>query len=134
MRELHLKGLTPATAELVRPLLAWPDIQARWRGEMDTAAVIRRIDRSGEVSAIPFLLTYALAQNREVQTTARAAIERLYRLMTALELLPFDEALRTSWAHVEDWYGQKLPVRKLRPDESQDLIMLGLMCSHRIVH
>ena len=47
MREHHLKGLTPATAELVRALLAWPGIQARWRGEMDTAAVIHRIDQSG---------------------------------------------------------------------------------------
>jgi hypothetical protein len=59
MHEPQLKGLSPATKELVYPLLAWPSIQARWRGELDTVSRIRCIGDSGEAYAIPDLLSYA---------------------------------------------------------------------------
>ena len=74
MRDLQLKGLSPAIKELVHPLVAWPDIQARWRGELDTVSRIRSIGETGEAYAIPDLLSYAFALNRDVQTEARSAI------------------------------------------------------------
>jgi len=55
----------------------------------------------------------------------------LYEQMSPSQLVPLDEALRAAWAHVEDWYGQKVPIKNLKVGESRDLILLGLMCSHR---
>jgi len=106
-------------------------MQLRWRGELDTTAIIRSIANSGESSAIPALLSYALVPYSEVQDAARIAISTLYEQMSPSQLVPLDEALRAAWAHVEDWYGQKVPIKNLKVGESRDLILLGLMCSHR---
>lgn len=51
MRNPQLKGLSPAIKELVDPLVTWPNIQARWRGEFDTVSRIRSISESGEAHA-----------------------------------------------------------------------------------
>lgn len=100
MRDQQLKGLSPSTKELIYPLLAWPSIQARWRGELDTVSRIRSIGDSGEAHAIPDLLSYALAPNHDVQTEARSAIRRLFERLPLEQLPALDEALRTGWAHV----------------------------------
>jgi HEAT repeat protein len=131
MRDLQLKGLSPATKELVYPLLAWPDIQARWRGELDTVSRIRSIGDSGEAHAIPDLLSYAFAPNRDVQAEARSAIRRLFERSPLEQLPALDEALRTGWAHVEDWYGLKPSVEKVKGRDPDDFILLALMSAHR---
>lgn len=131
MRDLQLKGLSPAIKELVYPLLAWPDIQARWRGELDTVSRIRSIGDSGEAHAIPDLLSYAFAPNRDVQAEARSAIRRLFERSPLEQLPALDEALRTGWAHVEDWYGLKPSVEKVKGRDPDDFILLALMSAHR---
>lgn len=131
MRDLRLKGLSPATKELVYPLVAWPDIQSRWRGELDTVSRLRTIGDSGEAYAIPDLLSYAFAPNRDVRAEARSAIRRLFERLPLDQLPALDEALRTAWAHVEDWYGLKPTVKKLKGRDIDDLILLGLMSAHR---
>lgn len=131
MRNLQLKGLSPATKELVYPLLAWPIIQSRWRGELDTVSRIRSIGDTGEAYAIPDLLSYAFAPNRDVQAEARSAIRRLFERLPLEQLPALDEALRTAWAHVEDWYGLKPLVKKLKGRDPDDLILLALMSAHR---
>ena len=131
MRDLQLKGLSPATKELVYPLLAWPDIQARWLGELDTVSRIRSIGGSGEAYAIPDLLSYAFAPNRDVQAEARSAIRRLFERLPLEQLPALDEALRTGWARVEDWYGLKPSVKKLKGRGLDDFILLALMSAHR---
>jgi WD40 repeat protein len=88
MQNRHLKGLSPATKELVSSLLAWPDIQARWRGELDTVSRIRCIGDSGEAHAIPDLISYAFAPNQDVRTETRAAIRRLFERLPLEQLLP----------------------------------------------
>jgi HEAT repeat protein len=131
MHEPQLKGLSPATKELVYPLSAWPSIQARWQGELDTASRIRAIGDSGEAQAIPHLLSYAFAQSRDVQGEARSAVRRLFEQLPLEQLPALDEALRTAWAHVEDWYGLKPSVKKLKAHDPDDLILLALMAGHR---
>ncbi|HEY2470023.1 MAG TPA: HEAT repeat domain-containing protein [Terracidiphilus sp.] len=131
MRDLQLRGLSAATKELVYPLVAWPDIQARWRGELDTVSRIRSIGDSGEAHAIPDLISYAFAPNRDVQAEARSAIRRLFERLPLEQLPVLDEALRTAWAHVEDWYGLKPSVKKLKGCDPDDLILLALMSAHR---
>jgi HEAT repeat protein len=131
MHEPQLKGLSPAIKELVYPLVAWPNIQARWRGELDTVWRIRSIGDSGETQAIPDLLSYAFAPNRDVQAEARSAIRRLFELFPLEQLPALDEALRTAWAHLEDWYGLKPSVKKLKGRDPDDLILLALMSAHR---
>ena len=131
MRNPQLKGLSPAIKELVYPLLAWPNIQARWRGELDTVSRIRSIGDSGEAHAIPDLLSYAFAPNHDVQAVARSAIRNLFERLPLEQLPAFDEALRTAWAHVEDWYGVKPSVKKLKGRDPDDLVLLSLMSSHR---
>lgn len=131
MRDLQLKGLSPATKDLVYPLLVWPDIQARWRGELDTVWRIRSIGDRDEAQAIPDLLSYAFAPNRDVQAEAQSAIRRLFERLPLEQLPALDEALRTAWAHVEDWYGLKPSVKKLKGRNPDDLILLALMSAHR---
>lgn len=131
MHNPQLKGLSPAIKELVYPLVTWPDIQARWRGELDTVSRIRSIGDSGEAHAISDLLSYAFAPNHEVQAEARSAIRRLFERSPLEQLPALDEALRTAWAHVEDWYGVKPSVKKLKGRDPDDLILLALMSAHR---
>jgi hypothetical protein len=131
MHEPQLKGLSPATKELVYPLLAWPEIQARWRGELDTVSRLRTIGDSGEAYAIPDLLSYAFAPNHDVQTEARSTIRRLFERLPLEQLPALDEALRSGWAHVEDWYGLKPSVKKLKGRGPDDFILLALMSAHR---
>ena len=131
MRNPQRKGLSHAIKELVYPLLAWPNIQARWRGELDTVSRIRSIGDSGEAHAIPDLLSYAFAPNHDVQAVARSAIRNLFERLPLEQLPAFDEALRTAWAHVEDWYGVKPSVKKLKGRDPDDLVLLSLMSSHR---
>jgi HEAT repeat protein len=131
MHNPQLKGLSPAIKELVYPLVTWPDIQARWRGELDTVSRIRSIGDSGEAHAISDLLSYAFAPNHEVQAEARSAIRRLFERLPLEQLPALDEALRTAWAHVEDWYGVKPSVKKLKGRDPDDLILLALMSAHR---
>jgi hypothetical protein len=131
MHEPQLKGLSPATKELVYPLVAWPDIQARWRGELDTVSRLRTIGDSGEAQAIPDLLSYAFAPSRDLQAEARSTIRRLFESFPLDQLPALDEALRTAWAHLEDWYGLKPSVKKLNWRDPDDLILLALMSAHR---
>jgi len=131
MHEPQLKGLSPATKELVYPLLAWPEIQERRRGELDTVSRIRSIGDRVEAHAIPDLLSYAFAPNRDVQVEARSAIRRLFERLPLEQLPALDEALRTGWAHVEDWYGLKPSVEKVKGRDPDDFILLALMSSHR---
>lgn len=131
MHDPQLKGLSPAIKELVYPLVAWPNIQARWRGELDTVWRIRSIGDSGEAQAIPDLLSYAFAPNRDVQAEARSAILRLFELFPLEQLPALDEALRTAWAHLEDWYGLKPSVKKLNRRDPDGLILLAFMSAHR---
>lgn len=131
MHEPQLKGLSPATKELVYPLLDWPSIQARWLGGLDTVSRIRCIGDSGEAHAIPDLLSYALAPNHEVRAEARSAIRRLFERLPLEQLPALDEALRTGWVHVEDWYGLKPSVKKLNRRDADDLTLLAFMSAHR---
>jgi len=50
-----------------------------------------------------------------------------------IEQLPaLDEALRQSWAHLEDWYGIKpATIRKFKTDTEDDLVLLALTSGHR---
>jgi hypothetical protein len=131
MHEPQLKGLSPATKELVYPLLAWPEIQARWRGELDTVSRLRAIGDSGEAFAIPDLLSYAFAPNHDVQAEARSTIRRLFERLPLEQLPALDEALRRGWSHVEDWYGLKPSVKKLKGRGPDEFILLALMSAHR---
>jgi HEAT repeat protein len=131
MRNPQLKGLSPAIKQLVDPLVAWPDIQARWRGELDTVSRIRSIGGGGEAQAIPHLLSYAFAPNHDVQAEARSAIRKLFERLPLDQLPALDEALRTAWAHVEDRYGLKPSVKKLKARGPDELILLALMSAHR---
>jgi HEAT repeat protein len=131
MRNPQLKGLSPAIKELVYPLVAWPNIQARWRGELDTVSRIRSIGDSGEAHAIPDLLSYAFAPNLDVQAEARSAIRNLFERLPQEQLPALDEGLRAAWAHVEDWYGVKPSVKKLKGHDPDDLVLLALMSTHR---
>lgn len=131
MRNPQMKGLSPETKELLYPLLAWPSIQARWRGELDTVSRIRSIGDSSEAFAIADLLSYAFAPNRDVQTEARSAIRRLFEQLPLEQLPAFDEVLRTAWARIEDWYGLKPSIEKLKGRDSNDQFLLALMSAHR---
>lgn len=131
MHDPQLKGLSPATKELLHPLLAWPSIQARWRGELDTVSRIQSIADLGEAHAIPNLLSYAFASNHDVRAEARFAIRRLLEQLPLEQLPALDEALRTAWAHLEDWYGLKPSAKKLEAHIPDDLILLALMSAHR---
>lgn len=131
MRDRPLRGLSPATKELVYPLLAWPNIQARWRGELDTVSRIRCVGDSGEAYAIPDLLSYAFTPNRDVQAEARSAIRRLFERLPLEQMPALDEVLRRAWAHLEDWYGLKPSVKKFQERDPDDLILLAFMTTHR---
>lgn len=98
---------------------------------MDTVSRIRSIGETGEAYAIPDLLSYAFAPNRDVQAEARSAIRRLFKRLPLEQLPALDEALRTAWAHAEDWYGLKPSVKKLKGRDPDDLILLALMSAHR---
>ena len=74
---------------------------------------------------------YAFASNDDVQTEARSAIRNLFERLPLEQLPALDEALRTAWAHVEDWYGIKPSVKKLKARGPDDLILLALMSAHR---
>jgi hypothetical protein len=130
MRNPQLKGLSPAIKELVDPLATWPNIRARWRGELDTVSRIRSIGDSGEAHATADLLSYAFAPNHDVQAEAGSAIRNLFEQLPLEQLPLLDEALRTAWAHVEDWYGVKPSVKKLKGRDPDDLILLALMSAH----
>lgn len=131
MRDPLLKGLSPATKALLEPLLAWPQIQARWRGDMDTVSRIHGVASSGEAFAIRDLLSYALSKNHEVQSAARSAIRFLFDRLPPEDLPALDEVLRSGWACVEDWYGLKLSLKRLKADSEDNLLFLALTASHR---
>lgn len=126
-----MKGLSPATKELLYPLLSWPDIQSRWQGDKDTVARIRAVGETGEPYAIPYLLSYAFATNHDVRVGARKAIRALYERMPLEQLPLLDEALRQGWGTIEGWYGLKPTVKQLRQRDVEDLVLLALMASHR---
>ena len=131
MRKRQPKGLSPETKELIHPLLVWPDIQNQWRGGQDTVSRIRQIGDSGEPFAIPNLLSYAFAPNLDVQKETRSAIRRLFEHLPLEQLPALDEALRTSWAHAEDWYGFKPSLKQLKRCDVDDPIVPALLSCHR---
>ena len=92
---------------------------------------IRSIGDSGEAHAIPDLLSYAFAPNLDVQAEARSAIRNLFERLPQEQLPALDEGLRAAWAHVEDWYGVKPSVKKLKGHDPDDLVLLALMSTHR---
>jgi hypothetical protein len=67
----------------------------------------------------------------DVQAEARSAIRRLFERLPLEQLPALDEVLRSAWAHVEDWYGLKPSVKKLKGRDPDDLILLALMSAHR---
>jgi HEAT repeat protein len=128
----QLKGLAASTKELLCPLLGWSSIERRWRGELNTAAILRQVGDTSDTLAIPMLLSFAMASDREVQAAARSAIRRLFEQMPLEQLPALDEALRQSWTHLEDWYGIKpAAIRKFKTNTEDDLIMLALASGHR---
>lgn len=131
MHKWQLKGLSPATKELVYPLVTWPDIQARWRGELDTVSRIRKIAQTGEAYAIPEMLSYAFASSHEVRLEAKSALRRLFEQLQFGQLPGLDEAMRRAWAHAEDWYGLKPSVKTMNGGSEDDLVVLGLISAHR---
>jgi hypothetical protein len=98
---------------------------------LDTVSRIRSIGDSGEAHAIPDLLSYAFASNHDVQAETRTAIRRLFERLPLEQLPALDEALRTAWARLEDWYGLKPSVKKLKGRDHDDFILLALMSAHR---
>jgi len=98
MQNSQLKGLSASTKELLHPLLGWSTLESRWRGQLDTAAILQQVGKTSDTLAIPMLLSFAMAPNREVQSAARSAIRRLFEQMPIEQLPALDEALRQSWA------------------------------------
>jgi HEAT repeat protein len=128
----QLKGLAASTKELLYPLLGWSSIERRWRGELNTAAILRQVGDTGDTLAIPMMLSFAMASDREVRAAARSAIRRLFEQMPLEQLPALDEALRQSWAHLEDWYGIKpAAIKKFKTNTEDDLILLALASGHR---
>jgi len=56
MQNPQLKGLSASTKELLYPLLGWSSLEFRWRGELNTAAILKQVGDTGETLAIPMLL------------------------------------------------------------------------------
>jgi HEAT repeat protein len=132
MQNPQLKGLSASTKELLYPLLGWSSLEFRWRGELNTAAILKQVGDTGETLAIPMLLSFAMASDREVRAAARSAIRRLFEQMSIEQLPALDEALRQSWAHLEDWYGIKpAAIRKFKTNSEDDLVLLALTSGHR---
>jgi hypothetical protein len=94
--------------------------------------IMERIRAAAEPLAIPFLMSFGFVPNNEIRTKARSVIGDLF-VQLPVELLPsLDDALRTSWAHMEDWYGMKPEtLSRLGCETNADRLYLALLACHR---
>jgi HEAT repeat protein len=126
------RWLNPSTDALLTRLLSWGTLNRRWAGDGDTLSIIEQLGETRDPLVIPQLMSFASAPNAEVRVSARSVIYRLFQGVP-LEALPLlDHALRTSWAHLEDWYGMKpYDLGRITGDTDADQLYLALTSCHR---
>jgi hypothetical protein len=127
-----IRRLSPSTQALVGTLTSWKTLNQRWLGGDDTLEKLDRIKEAGEPLAIPALMSFGFVRNNEIRSKARSVIWQLFARIPIESLPLLDEALRTSWAHLYDWYGMKVEaITELAGETEADRLYLTLLTCHR---
>jgi hypothetical protein len=129
---LSIRRLSPSTQALVGTLTSWKTLNQRWLGADDTLDILERIGEAGEPLAIPALMSFGFKPNNEIRSKARSVIRQLFVRIPVESLPLLDEALRTSWAHLHDWYGMRVEaITELGGETEADRLYLTLLTCHQ---
>jgi HEAT repeat protein len=127
----NLFRLSPVIRDLARELWYRPTLRDRLTIDRQTLNIIEEIRLAKEPAAICELMPFGLADSRNVQMAARAAIRELLELVP-FEYLPLlDERLRRTMGYLENWRGLRPEsVHRLASTSLDDQVFVRLVASH----
>ena len=126
--------LSESTQELLRKFYASRGVFAVFFQRDNRKDILKQIEASGEVAAIPALLHIFVNENRELQYAAARAMYTLFQELAPGDFTDFDEAIRgSSWSY---WnYGQSTlqapkNIRSLTIFADYSNFLLGIFACH----